>query len=317
MSALSLLPSIHDRLDPIAAMLRWWTTQMASLVPEGRPRLISVEALEAQRRVPGSVLIELGETDAFHARVALPKGGPEQHRKALQLRLADLSPVDPQALEMVAIAMEPSANGSIYAIAMARRDQLKALETLAGRKGARKVAFQAGPQSEAPLASTAVRQRRRRSVVIDAALACLVALGASVAIQFWAQRLEQETAALNAAERSLRRAVVAGEASAKEARLAADLVDQGVLKRRAGAAFETLAQISAATPNTAWWTAYRWRPDSITIAGQSPDATGAIKYLASKSANWRIEIGGPINAATAGGAQAFEVRLQPKYGPQR
>lgn len=314
---LSLLPSAHDRLDPIAAVLRWWTTRIASLIPEGSPRVVSVEALEAQRRMPRSVIIELTDTDTFCARMQLPKGSPERHRKALQLRLADLSPVDPAALEIVAIALEPSAEASVYAIAMAQRDRLNALEALARRKGARKVVFKADDLIAAQLVSARIRRSRRWDLMINAGLACLIAIAASLAVQLWRQRLEQETASINAAERSLRRAVVAGEASANEARLAAELVDRGVLKRRAGAAFETFAQISTATPNTAWWMAYHWTPESITLAGQSPDATGAIRYIAGKAASWRPEIGGPINAASAGGSQSFEIHLKPKYETPR
>lgn len=315
MTSLSLMASPYDRLDPAAAAIRWWLGQMASFARHSRPRRVDMQELDSLRRVPKSVVILVGEADAFCANFVLPKGSPEQHRRALHLRLAQLCPINPDKLELVASAVQRTPESVTYAITMARGDRLVQLERAARKKGARKVTFQATGRADLNLLSPTTRKTHRRATLLNASLAGLLIIGASLAVQVWATRLNQEAAAISVAERKLRRTVMADQTARREADLAAQLIEEGFLQRRAGAAFEALAQLSAATPNTAWWMSYRWTPDAIVVSGQSPDATGAIKYLAEKSPSWRIEMGGPLNAA--GALQTFEVRLKPKYERDR
>jgi hypothetical protein len=314
-----LLPSPFDRLDPVAAAVRWWTAQMLDVA--GRPRRVTVspETLSAGAKVRGKhVAISLADTDIFVARLVLPKGPAAAHEKALKLRLADIAPIDPNRLRTVASAAEVLADGShSYAVAMARPERLDDLEKLARKRGVRSVQFHAALEPETGLNSPSAERRRLRRHLVDAGLALLVILSAVSAVTIWTARLEQETQAIASRERDIRRAVVEAEGARQSARIAEELVARGILNRRPSAAIASIAGVNTATPNGAWWTSVRWSPQEIRLSLQSTDAARAIEAISAKAKPWTVELGGSINAAAGAAAQSFDLTLRLQDGPAK
>jgi hypothetical protein len=311
---IEMIPSPYDRLDPIARVVRWWTIQMMEVFAPPRRRMIDVEAVEHDRRVTGHLAIKLPETDAFVARLTLPKGPTSAHANAIRLRLADLAPIDLTKMQISATAIEQNPDGAVtYAVAMARRDRLDGLEVFARKKGARSTRFQAQRDAEADLKSPRTLRRDRRALIIDGAIVGAILASAVVAVVSWTARIERETSALAKSERSLRRAAVASEAARREADLAREFIDRGVLDRRAGAILETLSTLNKATPDGAWWTAVRWSPGEILISAQSNDATKAIEAMSKDAKAWTVELAGSIGGS-GGQPQAFDLKLRPRQG---
>ncbi len=319
MTRIDMIPSPFDRLDPIAQAVRWWTSQMIDVLAPPFRKLIPAETLDQEERIRAAhAAMALPETDAFVARLTLPKGSSAAHASAIRLRLGDLAPADPAQLQISATAIEQADSGAVtYAIAMARRDRLDNLEKAARRKGVRSVRFHAVECRAAELRSGKAERKARRSLAIDAALVAMILAGAVAASVMWTMRIEGETSALAEQERSLRRAVVAAEAARRDADLARDFIDKGVLDRRAGAVLETLAALNNATPANAWWSSIRWSPQDITLAAQSNDPTKAIEAISAGAKNWTVELSGTLNAASGAAAQAFELKLRPREAAPR
>jgi hypothetical protein len=311
---IDLLPSPLDRLDPIAAAVRWWTSQMSDVFGRRVRKVIPLQDLDKKGRLAaGHVSIVLPETDAFVAKLTLPKGASAAHANAIGLRLGDLAPTDPARLQISAAALEHGADGAVtYAIAMARRDRLDGLEAQARSKGARTVRFHAIGRDEVELKSARTERRDRRSLILDGVLVALVLAGAVAAVALWTLRIEAGTQALTDQERNLRRAAVASEAARRDAALARDFLNRGVLDRRASAVLQALAELNKATPNGAWWTSVRWSPQEILISAQANDATATIEAISSTAKSWTVELSGPINAGAEGAPQAFELKLRPR-----
>lgn len=316
MTGVRLQPSVLDRLDPIAAAIRWWTSEIAGLFGSFSRKVVTVEALDQKKRLPHKIAIMLGETDGFVARTRLPKGSSDAHRRALDLKAQDLAPIAPTALTIIATATERASDGSLtYAVAMARKDRLGVLETIARRKGARSVAFAVEHAADVELLSPAADRKSQRNLIIDAVIVLSVIVSGMVAVSSWTARIEAETAELAAQERSLRRAAVVAEAARKDAGISAQLIERGLLGRRADTALRTLALFNTATPDSAWWTRIRWTPQETTISGQAADATGAIKQMSNTAKGWSIELSGPLNAAPSGGFQTFELIARERKAP--
>lgn len=317
MTLLLLRPSPLDRLDPIAAAIRWWTSELGSLM--GQPRVKAVHADEldqSKRRLPSKVSIVLGETDGFIARTRLPKGLAGAHAQALSHKLPDLAPVPPAALSIVASAVERNSDGALtYAVIMARKDRLAQLEAAARRRGATSVAFTVETAPDIALRSPAAEQKSRLMLIMDAVLVLGVIAAAMIAVAIWTACIEAETEALAAQERSLRRAAVAAETVRKDAGISTQLIERGLMSRRADTALRTLALLNQAMPETAWWTRLHWTPQETAISGQATDATAAIRQMSEAAKGWSIELAGPLTAAHSGSAQTFEIIVRERVAP--
>ncbi len=309
MTELRLQPSVLDRLNPIASTVRWWTSQITALFGSPARKMVSVDDIESsKKRLPSKVTVVLGETDGFAATARLPKGAADAHRQALGLKIQDLAPALPQALCIVASAAARAPDGSLtYSVAMARKDRLTELEQAAQRKGAQSVAFVVEQAQDVELRSPNTEHKARRNLFIDTLIILGVIVATMIAVSVWTAHIQTETERLAAEERSLRRAAVAAEAARNDANVSAQLVERGLMSRRADTALRTLAILNEATPNTAWWTRIRWTPLETTLSGQAGDATAAIKQISDAAKAWSIELTGPLNAAPSGSYQSFEI----------
>ncbi|MGD2134111.1 MAG: hypothetical protein PVI23_15065 [Maricaulaceae bacterium] len=317
--ALILQPSPLDRLDPVAAAVRWWTTRLAEVfAPEGatteRRTWIGTDELEhsTHKRLPRRLGVELSSGDVFVAKAALPPGSPEAHQKALALRIGELAPVDPSELEIAACRVQSmDASASVYAVSMARTARLGEIEEAARSRGARDVLFRPPSQGGVLRTPTAMR-RRRRAAIVDTGLAVGLAAALSIAVVTMTRTLEQETAALADAERAIRAQAVAVERARRDADLSADLIARGVLDRRAGAALDDLAALNAATPDAAFWTRVQWRPGEVLISGASEEAAAAIEQLSQASEDWSVALSGAVRGEDGDASdarQTFDLRL--------
>jgi len=308
MTRLEFQPSPFDRLDPVARAVRWWTSQMLDLA--GAPRRTTLNADDiatGAKRLPRHVAIRLPEEEGFLAEISLARGQADAHRQALALKLPDLAPLPADELCVTARAMAPADDGATtYAVAMARRARLNALEAQARKRGARSVAFHVG-DSDIDLLSPTAEARRRRSMLIDVGIIGALAIAAVAASLAWTSRINAETERLAQQERDLRGAAVAAETAREEAEVARALVERGILNRRSTVALDAIATLNLATPRSAWWTRLTWTPDEITIGAEAADATAAISSLSSAAKVWSIELSGAIAAAPEGGVQAFEL----------
>jgi hypothetical protein len=313
---LDLIPSPLDRLDPVARVIRWWTNQMSDLFGQPVRKVVTADDVDAgSRRLSGVISVALSERDTFVAHLTLPRGDASAHSQAIGLRLRDLAPIDPAALQIIGTASDVTAEGAVsYVIAMARRQRLDELERAARKQGAASVVFHASSGEDLELPSPASHRKRRRLLIIDAGLAIAVASMAAIASNTWAARINADTAALADQERSLRRAAVQAEATRRNAEVARALIDRGVLYRRAGSALSTLATLNAATPDTAWWTSVRWTPEETGLSLLSIDATAAIESLSRKAPGWSVELAGPISSGAPSAQQSFDLKLRPREG---
>jgi hypothetical protein len=316
--SLNVVPSPYDRLDPVAAAIRWWTSQMAAVFQASAPRKLDVDELSDAKRLPPSIAVLLDETDAFFAQYVLPPGSPGAHRNALLLRLGDLTPIDPALLQISARTIERKKDNSLsYLMVMARRDRLSAIEGIARRKGARQVTFEARGQPDLALASLERSRSLRRSILFDAGLIGLIAVAASLMLNLWTMRIDRETHAVAAQEKAVRRAAIAAETTRRQDDIARALVDRGILRRRASVALDAMAALNRATPDNAWWTSIRWSPEETIISGASPAATAAIEKMSNQSPGWSIELSGALSAAPAGAPQAFELTARARKEAQK
>lgn len=317
MTQLRLQPSVLDRLDPVAGAIRWWTSQIATLFGPTSRKTVAVEDLEhIRKRLPANVAIVLGEADGFVATTRLPKGSADAHRQALGLRINDLAPTAPAALSMTGAAVAREADGSqTYAVLMARQERLAQIEAIARRKGARQVSFTSGIAGDLKLRSPAAERKAQRALLVDASIVIGVIVSTMITVSLWTARIEAETEALAAQERSLRKAAVAAEATRNAAGVSAQLIQRGLLSRRADAALRTLAMLNEATPDQAWWSRVRWTPQETTLSGQATDATSAIGQMSDRAKSWSIELAGPLNAAPSGGYQSFELIARERKTP--
>jgi hypothetical protein len=313
---IELFPSPFDRLDPVARAVRWWTSQMADILGRPARKTAPAEILEADGKIAaGHVAIVLKDTDAFVARLALPRGHASSHQNALLLKLPDITPGDPAKLKIAAVATDAQEEGGVgYAIAMARPQRLALLERQARKKGARSVRFQPEGAPAIELRSPAADRREQRRLIFDAALAVILVASATAAVAIWTGRVQQETAALAGQERELRRAAVASETVRRNAEIARELVSRGILDRRAGSALSALADLNKATPDGAWWTSVRWSSQETTVSAQATDAAKAIELISKNAKGWTVELGGAINATAAGAPQTFDLTLRPRQG---
>ncbi len=306
-----MIPSRHDQLDPVARALRWQLDQLAACLPaRRRPRYRRDEVLTASAKLPSSLLIELPDEDCFVTEITLPPGSPDAHRKAILLRLAELSPVPVLDVCVSVEAVQRTPQGVTYKVALARKARLANIERQARQRGVSDDMFTSRLPESPPVVSGAAAARDQRGVLINGVLALIVVACGSLAAVSWAARMDRETEAILAAERTLRRAAVAAEAIRREAEVVAQLVNTGVLARRPAAALDAIANVSAVTPDEAWWSMIRWNPDEIIITGESPDATAALQRLSEDALRWRVEPVGAISAGLPGAPQRFEVRLK-------
>jgi hypothetical protein len=307
--------SPYDRLDPVAAAVRWWTSRLTEVLQPGEPAIIAIADVERSGgpRLPPHVTLKLPPEEVFLSRVVLPPGAPAAHRKALMLRLAELAPLDPVELEIAARRVgDLGADGrseAVYAVAMARAMRLATLEESARRAGARSVRFAGDGEAWVTLDTARARRAQTRARLLDIGLAlALVATGAAAA-GVSTRAIERETEALLLAEQSLRRAAVAEERVVRDAELAEGLLARGLLERRAEVVLQDLAALNAATPDGAWWTRLRWTPGEVTIAGASREAAAAIESLSAAASGWRVAPAGPVRAGAGDGLQTFELKL--------
>jgi hypothetical protein len=273
---------------------------------------MDARAAEQARKLPRDVLISLAETDAFAAQLTLPRGEAGAHVKAIQLRLGDLAPQDPVRLQIATTAIETNASGTTYVIAMARGDRLDQLERAARKKGARRVRFRAPEGDAVNLTSPLEDRRLRRGLIRDTAIALGLLASIVAAVMAWTARIENETRLLSDQERGLRRAAVAVESARREAVIAQNFVNRGILNRRAGAVLDTLAVLNTATPNGAWWTSVKWAPQETSLSERSGDPTRTIEEISKEAKSWTVELSGPLGAATGEQPQNFELRLRPR-----
>jgi hypothetical protein len=317
MTQLRLQPSVLDRLDPVAGAIRWWTSQIVTLFGAAPRKTIAVEDLEHNtKRLHAKVAIALGETDGFVATTRLPKGSADAHRQALGLRIDDIAPTTPATLSMTGAAVARDADGSLtYAVMMARKERLTQIEAIARRKGARDVIFTSGNAGDLELRSPAAERKAQQALLVDAAIVLAIIVSTMIAVSVWTTRIEAETEMLAGEERSLRRAAVAAETTRNAAGVSAQLIERGLLSRRADAALRTLAMLNEATPDQAWWTRVRWTPQETTLSGQATDATAAIGQMSDRAKAWSIELTGPLNAAPSGGYQSFELIARERKTP--
>jgi hypothetical protein len=313
---IELIPSPIDRLDPLAHAIRWWTSQMIDVFGVPARKTIAAETLAQNGKLRARhVLVVLPDTDAFVANLTLPKGSSDAHANAIKLRLGDLAPISPAQLQISATAIEQAEDGAVtYAVAMARRGRLDHLEAVARRKGAQTVKYRSPECDAAELKSGRTERIARRSLILDGALVAAILAAAVAAAASWTARIESDTRVLSEQERGLRRAVVVSETARRDADIARNFIDRGVLNRRAGALLQSLSQLNKATPDGAWWTSVRWSPEEITISAQAGDATKAIETISANAKSWTVELGGAINAAGGAAPQTFELKLRPRTG---
>jgi hypothetical protein len=284
------------------------------IVGRNSPKLIDIDTLAGQKKLPKDVVISLSERDAFTARLTLPKGNADAHAKAIQLKLNDIAPVPPDQLRIGTTAIGADAStGTTYAIAMARRDRLNELDAVARRKGARNVRFLAQGCDPALELKSPAEDRRLRHRLVRGGILVVIVLGTAVAATLtWTARFQTETRMLASQERNLRRAAVASEAARREAEVAQVFISRGILERRAGVVLDTLATLNNATPAGAWWGAVRWSPQEISLSLRARDPTRAIEAISKDAKSWIVELGGPISAAPGDQAPTLELKLRPR-----
>jgi len=313
----TILPSPEDQLDPIAALVRWWTRNLTQVFVGAKIKAVPARDIESAsaKRLPPAVSIALEPEDIFIADVVLPPGGGGAHAKALGLRIGGLAPRDPTELEIVArrtvapVMGEEKAAGACYQVAMARTERLDELERVARRCGAHDVWFQAEGVAELRLVTARATRAARRGVIIDAALIAMALVAGVTAIGMWTRAVDRDTDALVAAELSVRSAAVARERATRENTLAEEFISRGVLERRVGAVARDIAEINAATPDAAWWRRVRWQEDGVIVFGTSAAASAAIETMSESLPGWTVSLSGPVRASDEGGLQSFEVRV--------
>lgn len=309
MPGITFLPSPLDRLDPVARLVRWWTQQLLDVFGRGRRTVLPAQTLAsgATEKLPTSIVVELSNADGFVALTHLPKGSASAHQRALSLRIADLSPLQPGQLVIAASAIEQDPEGgTTYAAVMARREQLDQLEKLARSRKASSVIFNVPGYPGIDLKSPRAQRYDRIGRIVDAGLVIGIGAAAALAAVAWSNRINDETEALVQREASLRRLATAAEVSTNDALVSRDLVDRGLFKRRGTAALDALANLNAATPDNTWWTKVIWMPDQLAVTAQSLNATSAITGLSAANKAWSVEMSGPLVAATDGGVQTFD-----------
>ncbi len=312
---LDMVPGPLDRPEPVARAIRWWVSSLTGSGPAGsggatKRRRTTAHALERAAKSSSSrQVVTLNHRDCFIAHLSLPPGAPEAHKRAIALRLDELAPIAPGKLSVAAIAVRRSETDVTYAIAMARKDRLKSLTDQARRQGARILHFTPQSADHIPLRTDEQVRSRRISQIIDGLLASGLVLAIAIAAHVQTDRYRQETEQLLDLERAARAQVIALENDRRNAALANDLTTAGVLARRPGAALDALANVNAATPDTAWWTSIRWSPDEILLAAKSRDAVGALQLLSQDALRWSVEPIGTVTTDPSDGSQSFEARL--------
>jgi len=330
---ITILPSPHDQLDPVAAFVRWWTRNLADVFAGSKVAVVPADDIEGRRdkRLPHAVSIALSPDDVFVADVVLPRGGAGAHAKALALRIGGLAPLDLSELEWVARrAAAPPAqeagsgtalaaadgtpkraqvNDARYLVAMARTVRLNELERVARRSGARQLWFHAEGSREIRLMTARATRAMRRGALIDVALLGVALVTGMVAVHSWTQTINRDTDALVEAEQSVRSAAVARERSERDNASAEDFIARGVLERRVGAVARDISVINAATPDTAWWRRVRWQDDGVTVAGTSAQASVAIEAMSDSLVDWTVALSGPVRSSDGDDLQSFELRI--------
>lgn len=312
LARVSVRPGAFDRLDPIAALVRWWTKALSDAFAGAPARIASVTALEkgGKRRLRGDARLALDETDAFVATVHLPEGAPGAHAKALALRVPGLAPIASEALVFAAHRVAGD-DGATYHVAMARRDRLSELENLARRRGVRRVAFHPADDPELPLVTPRREAADRRAALVDMGVIAAALVAAVAAVQAWTAAVNRDVDALVAAEQAVRAEATARGRALRDTAAAQALVARGVLDRRIGAVAEDLAALNAATPDAAYWTRVRWQADGVRVTGASAEASAAIEALsaalATERGGWSVSLSGPVRGGDREGLQTFEV----------
>lgn len=310
MTRLEMQVSDHDRPDPVAWVIRWWLGQILSFAPRPRAETGGADVLLARQRLPRHVIARLPPEDVFVTGASLPPAAPDAHRRALELRLESIVPVDPGALCLSARATGRASDQSMsYVIAMARADRLDALEAALAEKGGRDVRFTRDGDDAVTLTSARRRRRERRGLGLDVMLTVLAAVLIMFAAAMWTSRLQVEAEQVRMAERDLRRSAVMLAAVERQGGIASGQLEVQIIGRRAGVLLKDLSDISAATPDTAWWTAIRWTPQGATVAMRSQAALADIASTADAALGWRVAPIGPMTAPDAGQVQAYDLRF--------
>ncbi len=294
---------------PVSRVLDWIKGAILGIDASMERRQVIDQARldEPGFKAPRRITCRLGEGHAFAFVADLPRGSSAAHVKALSLRLNDLAPIDPEAL--VAVAKPVSLNGDVvrYLVVMARSSDLDEVFAKGRALGARDVVFEADGNHGVGLVSPDQADRRAKKRLIDLGFAGVAALSIAVSLQLWGRSLEADTAELLAAEREARAAALAIAGADAEARAVAQLVQDGVLTQTPGRAGRDLAELTIATPNSAWWTRAHWTAGAVTIQGVGTDAANALSELAKSAPDWSVVATGPIQAGQAG--EAFEATL--------
>lgn len=309
---IDLQPSPYDRLDPVARATRWWLGTLRSILSRSASptRAPSAEASRSNnKQCPRD---RLDEQNCFVAELTLPPGSPEAHRRAIELRLDELAPVDARTLSIAAVAIHADDTGGRYRIAMARDETLT---EVAKRSGDGRLVhsgiFPGGVQSPILRSKQAIARRRWRKIM-DSAFLVGLAVILAVATSIWTERIRRESQAIADREREIRRAKLVGAGERADAELVQALTAKGILERRPGGALHTLALLNAAMPDDAWWETVRWSPDEVMISARGSDATASLDLFSQNALRWSIELSGPITSADRDDAQSFDIRITPR-----
>lgn len=305
-SQINMLPSRHDRLDPLAWSVRWWISTMRSMM---RSADASADAGDMNSLRPAAGVHQLDLRDCFLAEVELPPGSPEQHRRAIELRFDEIAPLNAQDLCISAIALRSDANGSRYRIAVARARTLESLSDQSREDGERPELFAPAGHATPVLRSRSVLAADKRQTIFDAALVLFLAALLTIATAVWTDRLQTENRMLSGVEREMRREAVDRERLRAGSELARSLEADGILQQRPGAALDALAKVNAAIPDTTWLTAVRWSPGELYLTARSEDATAALEMISQDALRWSVAPSGPISSDASGESQTFDIRL--------
>lgn len=313
-----LLPGPNDRLDPLQKALRWWVSRLTSALPAHERMTAPLADISAPRAadMPERIAIGLPDADAFITSVRLPPGSPDLHRKALSLRLPDITPLPPKDLNVVAMAAAAAPDGTTtYRIAMARHDMIADAERRAWEAGARDVIFHTTSAPDLAIVSPLTKRRRRRNMMMDLALViglCASAVAASMAAS---NAVMRDAIAFSETERALRGAAMAQTDAATNAELSEAVITQGVLERRPGQLLRDLAAINEATPIEARWTEFRWNGRQADIIGSSREAASAISAFSNALQDWSVALTGSIRPGEIDSGQQFQLRLTRRSAP--
>lgn len=293
--------------DPVRGALLWWSQAIGLRRTQDKSNSISVEnAQERSDRLRGNVTIELGPTDCFVAHLRLPATHLGQHRNAIELAISRHAPFDLSQLTVFVESSDRLPAYCQYSIAMARKSRLRTLEVDMGKLGAGSVAFSASGLVHS--FSSNVRRRKDAGWLV-ATLIALTALMivSAAASEIWVQRFQRETLAILDIQKNARSAIVQAETKRVETEVAATLLSNGALQQRSGMALESLAELTSATPPTAWWSEMIWTPREVTIRASAHRSTEMLAAISEALPDRRVEM--QAASQSTQGRDRVEIRI--------